>query len=194
MAKRLMTIFISMILFLHLFILNVVAVQGYDFETIPLSNEEKNSIWNNLNLTVSTDCSSLIQNKQPIVSFDVSENKTIVLGLEENQIVVIDENKNLVLSFGFNYDGVFYVRWNDENILLMLVRGSIIVEFDSNGCMIDIIQTDDNNVSNNKLWNTAKKNEIEIEGTKYIARNKMGVLNIFSSTYSTSASLKSVQP
>lgn len=120
----------------------------------------------------------------PIVSFDVSENGRILLGFKGNKVAVVDENKVLNF-FEFSNDGSFYVQWKDNNILLLLVRGSIIVEFSQDGQLINMIEVDDNSIQNNSLWNQiAQKKHINIGQSSYCIKNNMGILNFFTSSYS----------
>lgn len=164
--------------------LNVCASTTYGFETENLSENEINQIWQNINVTSSPDSVSLDSIRLPIVSFDVSENGMILLGFKENKVAVIDENKVLNF-FQFSNDGSFYVQWKDNNILLLLVRGSIIVEFSLNGQLVNMIQADDSSTQNNTLWNQiAKKDHVNIGEVTYCVKNDMGLLNIIAPSYS----------
>ena len=164
--------------------LNVCASTTYGFETTNLSENEMNQIWQNINVRKSSDSVSLNSIGLPITSFDVSENGMILLGFKENKIAVINEN-NVLNFFEFSNDGSFYVQWKDNNILLLLVRGSIIVEFSQDGQFINMIRTDGSSVQNNSLWNQiAKKNYIDIGQSSYCVKNNMGIFNFFTSSYS----------
>ena len=101
------------------------ATTNYGFETTDLSENEVNQIWQNINLRKSPDLKSLDNIELPIVSFDVSKDGIILLGFKENKIAISNSN-NVLTLFEFDNDGSFYVQWNDGNILLMLVRGSIV--------------------------------------------------------------------
>lgn len=109
----------------------------------------------------------------------------IILGFKNNQVIIIDKNKIIQTYLEFSNNGLFYVQWKKNNILLYLVRGGIIVELTSNGQLINMIKTDDNNINNNFLWNEiSKKTNIDIDNSTYIVKNDMGILNIFTSSYS----------
>lgn len=152
---------------------------SYGFETIDLSEANKESIWDNINLT-NYDDFDVEKNSLPIVSFDVSASDNIVLGLQNNKILIFDNNNDLLKCFEFTNDGTFYVKWNDENILLFMSRGTIVVEFSLDGSLVNMIETDTKSVNNNKLWNDVMDNtRVSINGYNYELKNDLGILNLF---------------
>lgn len=164
--------------------LNVYATTNYEFETTDLSENEVNQIWQNINLRKSSDLKSLDSIELPIVSFDVSKDGIILLGFKENKIAISNSN-NVLTLFEFDNDGSFYVQWNDGNILLMLVRGSIVIEFSQDGQLINMVKTDDSSVKNNSLWNQiAKRKSVNIGQASYYVKNDMGMFNFLASSYS----------
>lgn len=164
--------------------LNVYATTNYGFETTDLSENEVNQIWQNINLRKSSDLKSLDSIELPIVSFDVSKDGIILLGFKENKIAISNSN-NVLTLFEFDNDGSFYVQWNDGNILLMLVRGSIVIEFSQDGQLINMVKTDDSSVKNNSLWNQiAKRKSVNIGQASYYVKNDMGMFNFLASSYS----------
>jgi hypothetical protein len=87
--------------------------------------------------------------------------------------------------FEFSNYGSFFIQWNDDNILLLLVRSSIIVELTSAGQLIDMVRAEDSSIENNSLWNDiAKKDHVYIGENSYSIRNQRGFLNFFASSYS----------
>ena len=152
---------------------------SYEFETVELSESNIEKIWENINLK-KYDEFNIEKNPLPIVSFDVSTNENIVIGLQNNKILILDKNNIVLRCFEFTNDGTFYVKWNDENILLFMSRGTIIVEFSIDGSLINMIETDTQNVNNNELWNDIMNNTtISINGCNYSLRNDLGILNLF---------------
>ncbi len=164
-------------------VLNVYATEKYGFVTVPLSPEEKETIHENIDIK-QINVTSLSEIESPIINFDVSESENLLLGLENKKVLILSNNGEILKCFSFNTSGSFYVKWEKDNILLMLVRGDIIIELTTDGEIIDIIETDTSNVNNNKLWRNTQNNEIKVNDNLYIARNQMGVFNFFSSTYS----------
>lgn len=118
----------------------------YGFETTNLSEEEKNEIWQNINISSFSDDISLDNIRAPSISFDVSKNGMMLLGFKGNKVAVADENGKVVHYLGFSDDGTFYVQWSNNNILLLLVRGSIIIEVSPSGQLINMIETDESSI------------------------------------------------
>ena len=185
MFKRLFLISIIILIILLSLVLSAYASSLYGFESIKLSENEINQIWDKLNIKNLSTNISLDDINLPIISFDVSDEEMIILGFKNNQVIIIDKNKIIQTYLEFSNNGLFYVQWKKNNILFYLVRGGIIVELTSNGQLINMIKTDDNNINNNFLWNEiSKKTNIDIDNSTYIVKNDMGILNIFTSSYS----------
>lgn len=164
--------------------LPVSASKAYGFDTVTLSEDKVKQIWENINVRTITDPVSLSNIELPIVSFDVSENGEILLGFKENKIAVIDEDEVLHF-FEFVTAGSYYVQWNDHNILLLLVRSSVVVELSQDGQLVNMILTDDHSMQNQSLWRQLiNKTQINIGQSSYSMRNDMGILNFFASSYS----------
>lgn len=132
----------------------------------------------------SSDPISLSNMELPIVSFDVSENGRILLGLEEDKIAVADEKKILAF-FDFTTGGSYYVQWKDDNILLLLVRSSIIVEMTQDGQLVNMIRADDRSIHNGELRRQIdQRKQVDVGEYSYRLQNNMGMLNILTSSYS----------
>ena len=132
----------------------------------------------------SVDSVSLNDIGAPIVSFDISDDGEILLGFEGNEFAVVDE-MGVVNLYEFTNDGIFYVKWNDDNILLLLVRGSIVVEIDTDGQLVNMIKADESSSHNNSLWNYISRKKCISQGEySYCVRNDMGLFNFFTSSYS----------
>ena len=121
MRKHFILTVCLILLFLQSLGLNVCASTTSMFETTNLSENEISQIWQNINVRNSLDSISLSSIGLPIVSFDVSENGMILLGFKGNKVAVVDED-TVTNFFEFSNDGSFYVQWNENNILLLLVR------------------------------------------------------------------------
>ena len=177
-----LSLFLTTFLLLSL-VLNVYATEKYGFETVPLSKEEKETVQENINFK-ETNITSLSEIESPIINFDVSESENLILGLEDKTILILNNEGKVLKSYSFQNSGRCYVKWENDNILLMIVRGKVIVELTTEGEIVDIIKTDTDNVLNNQLWRNMQNNKITANGNLYTARNNMGVLNFLSSTYS----------
>lgn len=157
---------------------------AYGFKTTDLSEDEIKEIWQYINVRSSVDSVSLNDIGAPIVSFDISDDGEILLGFEGNEFAVVDE-MGVVNLYEFTNDGIFYVKWNDDNILLLLVRGSIVVEIDTDGQLVNMIKADESSSHNNSLWNYISRKKCISQGEySYCVRNDMGLFNFFTSSYS----------
>lgn len=182
MVKYFLSVLIIVFSLSSLFICSV-ASNEYGFETIHLTDDEKQMVWDNLEFK-EINLNSAPENLGAIVSFDVSEEENIILGTDENKILVFDKNGAIVSAFEFYSNGSFYLRAYDDNYLLMLVRSSVIVELTLDGELVGMVRADDNSSDNNELWNQQEKNDIYIRENSYVARNKMGLFNLLTSSYS----------
>ena len=159
--------------------------KSYSFETSDFTNDEIKQIWSSVNIRTSDDCCSLEDISAPIVSFDVHENGNILMGLINNRIIILDENQNVLRSIKFFDLGTFYVKWQNDNILLMLVRGSILIEFTVDGNLINVTYADCANEKNNSLWRQEITNrEICINNNKYYVSNGIKLFDDFFPFYS----------
>lgn len=121
-------------------------------------------------------------NKEMIVSFDVSENEDIVIATENKIIIVMDSTGNYLKTFTFNMDGSYFVQWNDNNIMLLSVRGHFAIEFTLDGELVDIDIIESSSASS--LWqNLRKQKTITTEENNYTVSKNMGFLSGFLSGY-----------
>ena len=111
--------------------------------------------------------------------------------LSENEVDQIWQNINLRKSSDLKSLGsielpiVSFDVSKDGNILLMLARGSIVIEFSQDGQLINMVKTDDSSVKNNSLWNQiAKRKSVNIGQASYYVKNDMGIFNFLASSYS----------
>lgn len=155
--------------------------KAYDFETIPLSQEEQLSFWESIDLhpvEIPTRFDSVIN------SFDVSKDKKIVLALDNFQILVLDSSFHPIVMFEFSAYGSYYVHWEGENIVLRLVRSDSLVSFALNGDMVEIedYAVNDINVS---IGNTqTHKTSMLVDGTEYYVRKTSDPVSNFFMGYS----------
>ena len=151
-------------------------VFNLDTETLP--SEKRDYIINSIDLhddinNISDNCLS-----SSVVSFDVSENGMVVLGLNGDEIAVLDRDNKPIHDFHFKTNGSFYVRWHEENIVLILVRSSLTVEFSLDGDIIDVSAFDDGSFNNNKILNEIREyKDISFDGCIYSATNDSKIMN-----------------
>ncbi len=185
MHKRKIFALLFVFITIFMFCPTVQATKIYGFQPVDMTDEKIEQIWRNINVTPIKTPETLDDLKTSIVSFDVSENGNILLGFTDKRIAVIDETGKVVCFFKFRDEGAFYVQWNGENILLLMVRGSIIVEFTLDGEMVNMINADEHNRDNVYLWNDLYDiMAMEVNGYTYRMTNDLGILNFFSPAYS----------
>lgn len=153
-----------------------------DFETIPLTDERIQEIWNNMELK---EIKEPYQDAEAFTSFDVSKNDTVALGLKNNKVIVLDSNNTVIKQFSFESEGSFYVRWKGDHLVLFLERSSLIVEFTLFGELVNMVDTQ-NNLTNDALWRAiTTQRPIKIHGNLYKTQNPMGGFGdlIFAQSY-----------
>ena len=150
----------------------------FNLDTEILPSEKIDYIINSINLhddinNMSDNCLS-----STVVSFDVSENGMVVLGLRGDEIAVLDSDNKPIHDFHFKTNGSFYVRWHEENIVLILVRSSLTVEFTLDGDIIDVSAFDDGSGNNNKILNEIREfKDISFDGNMYSTTNGLKIMN-----------------
>ena len=154
-----------------------------DFETIPLTDERIQEIWNNMELK---EIKEPYQDAEAFTSFDVSKNDTVALGLKNNKVIVLDSNNTVIKQFSSESDGSFYVRWKGDRLVLFFARASLIVETTLSGELVNMLEYLEPSISNNDLWRaiTAQR-PIKIHGNLYKTQNPMGGFGdlIFAQSY-----------
>lgn len=147
-----------------------------------LSEDNKNIFLSNVEISFSM--SEPV--KKSILCFDVNEEGMIALGQEDGQrkeICIYSLDGVFQYGYSFNSGQSFGVEWDGNNLNICFVRSDVIISVDRKGTIIEIKKVSDN-AENNGYWNDLLyRTECEIDDTKYILRNDMGILNIFASSY-----------
>lgn len=68
-----------------------------------------------------------------ILSYDVSENGSILIAFPDRKVGVFDKNMNFLFELSFQGSGAYGALWYGENILLVNIRGDTAVECDMSG-------------------------------------------------------------
>lgn len=154
----------------------------YSFDVSDISEDKIQQIWESVDIRLVDNSYYTVS---PIVNFDVNNNLDVVVGLSDNTIKIFNCNNVILKTYKFDTQGSFYVKWNNGNLVLFLVRSSFIIEFSPDCELINAVSTDDTS-SNNSVWyNLDKPHKTQINDNLYEMKNNMGVLNLFSfQTYS----------
>ena len=155
--------------------LSVLAVND-GFDTDPVPENEANEIFNRFNI-ISGDQPYDMDN--PIVSFDVSDDHRIALGLKDHIIKILNTDGQVLNILTFNSDGVYYIEWSGQNLILYQGRGSLAVEVTLSGELAGMWEINENSIKTAKYWNSlSSRKEIKVDQNTYKLQNKMGVLNL----------------
>ena len=153
------------------------------FSTEPLSEKETMTVLSNFKI----DEIEEEPIHKPIDCFDVNEKENIVIGIsdgERKEVVVYNSLHEFIKGYEFIDSGSFGIEWNDDEINIYLVRSDISVTINENGDIDNIVGIK-NSMENDSYWNHSVFSNIRFVGThKYELRNNLGILNLFSSSYS----------
>lgn len=153
------------------------------FSTKELSEKEANTFLSNVNLSLLYE----EPDKTFIECFDVNSNHVIALGHKHDQrksVCVYSNDGVFQYGYEFNCSGSFGLEWDDDKINIYFTRSDVVISVNSEGEVLDLVKvkdTDENNKHRNRLLNSVKR---VVGGTEYLLKNDIGVLNIFSSSYS----------
>ena len=131
------------------------------------------------------DVNSQINTKSKISCFDVSSQGEIALGLNNNCILIYNNSNELKHVLTFNNNGNYYIRWKDNDLLIFIVKGEIIINVTQDGSFNSIIKSNENSINNNDLWiDLSRMKEKSIGGSTYLMSNNSSLFSHFVSTYS----------
>lgn len=153
------------------------------FSTEEMNSEEQHTFLSNINLTLISD----EPQKSTFTCFDVSESGQVVIGFANAQkkyISVYDATGGFQYGYVFNCNQSFGVQWDSANLIIYFVRSDVAASFDSNGDNVEL-RTIEDTADNNSYWNRCVfSKEKMINTNRYTAKNNMGILNMFASSYS----------
>lgn len=128
--------------------------------------------------------------KRPIECFDVSETGLIVVGCSDSfmstkrMICIYSDDGTFLYGYTFESYGTFGVEWDQNNVIIYLVRGDGAVVINPDGKVKSVAKIQ-KTTENNSYWrNHVFSTERLVEDTKYTLKNNMGILNLFASAYS----------
>ena len=164
---------ITLCFFLSFFIMGTSTfASDFGMDTIPMEASEIEKIWKNVQMRKVEPSVEILS---PIISFDVSPNGDVAIGLKENEIRIFDSNNVLVSCLKFNNTGSYYIRWNEANLVIFCVRGSLLLEVTSSGDFVRMCEIDEQSLSTVKAWYQVRQNrEKMVSGCTYKVKNNMG--------------------
>lgn len=175
-----------LILIFYIAIISGNMVRAYpvdvEFSTQPISDDRQKEIANNLNIHL-LEAEPL---KEGFNCFDVREDGMMAIGFAngENKTVCVYLGQVYQYSLLFKSSGSFGIEWDGDRIIIYLVRSDLAVFLTPDGEVEEIWEIA--NTSDNDLhWrNTVFATKRTVQGRQYIARNDMGIFNVFATSYS----------
>lgn len=105
-------------------------VYARELELGEKTEEETQRYIENFNVSVSKTWTS---RGRELLSYDVSQNGSILITFPDNKVGVFDENMGFLLELSFDCGGAYGAVWKGENILLVNLRADKVVECDREG-------------------------------------------------------------
>lgn len=153
----------------------VLASQEADkqFDTIEMSQSEIEKVWKNINFRKTAVLRSEL--KGSLMSFDVSQQEEIVMGLDDNLIVILSDRGQIIDAYRFETSGIYRVMWNGGHLLIYTVRGSHLIEVSKDGNLIGMKKYDDSSFKNTTIANEWRNSwKKTTERYRYEARERVG--------------------
>lgn len=153
------------------------------FSTVPLSEDEEKSFLENWSISVSHHEPVT----EPIDCFDVNEEGMIALGFsdsEQKMIGIYTSSGEFQYSYEFECYGKFGLEWDENGLIIYLVRSDLAIAVDTEGKIKNIFKIEDT-MKNNSYWNhSVFATKRTVGNCKYVIKNDMGIFNISASSYS----------
>ena len=182
-TKRYCLFLLSIFVFVLFTNTMVVNAMNTGFETSSLPSEEKTKFISGINL--------LPLNEEPgkttIMSFDVNSNRLIAIGQNTSsrkRICVYSDEGVFQYGYTFNCTGDFGVEWDDENLNIFFVRSDVIVSVTPSGEVLDALEVQDTIENNSYVYQFIHSTKRVVGDTEYFLGNDLGILNLFSLSYS----------
>lgn len=154
------------------------------FETEKLDTVTQKDIAENLDLVLIR--TPIID--EAITCFDISENGDIAIGFHKfarKSVCVYNSDGRFKYGYSFDTDGQFGIEWDEERIVIYLVRGDIAAFIDDTASIMEV-QKIRNTIPNNSYWHhMVLRTSRTTDDADYSIRNDLGPLNVFAmSSYS----------
>lgn len=160
MMRKKLLMMISIFLTIIFFQIQIVSsLTGLEIETI--SENQKEEIKSNLNISRK----NLEGTVESISSFDVSTNGLIAVCNEgfSNFINVYDSNGKFLYGYSLDTQGSFGVEFKDDELMIYLLRSSLLISLDEKGNIIDILNVK-KTAENESYWRNSIRSKIKKEG------------------------------
>lgn len=145
--------------------------------------EEATTLWNNIKLTPLSISKEDLDS--PIVDFDISPSGNILLVLKNDQLVLLNAEGTVQKAYSFKSYGSVCAGFSKDNIQLFWVRSHALVEFTTEGTLVQILEIDSGDSETAQyIRQLEKTSPIEFEDKEYRLKRSAGFFDIVSSSYS----------
>lgn len=173
--KKILTLFLTFLLLLTICVPATAYLENFEIDRYLENHPEEE--WERYHFREREGISSP---NVPIVTYDVSESGKIILGLLNNKILLFDEHQNLIKTFSFSADGGYYVRWENDHILICFQRERLIAELTETGELLHLIKVDLSTEKNSEaLYDLEKNSNITVNGETYSVKKNLFPLGLF---------------
>ena len=152
------------------------------FTTEEASEQTINNIINKTPISILTEEPA----KKTIDHFDVNQYGMIAIVQsvpDIKTICVYTKSGEFKYAYRFKCDGSVGVEWDENTLMIYLVRESVAFTVNSNGEIEHIVGIA-NTIENNSYWNhSVFANKRVIDNTEYRLNNDRGIFNLFASSY-----------
>ncbi len=128
--------------------------------------------------------------KRPIDCFDVNEKGMIAVGFDASfsskKRTICIYSSDGIFQYGYQFDdyGIFGVEWDEDRLIIYLVRSNIAVVVNKEGVVEEFAEIK-NTAENHSYWRKSVFLTKRVVGdTEYALKNEMGIFNLFASGYS----------
>ncbi len=153
---------------------------GFDFETSEIPYEDQERLCQNIELRALDKA----ETKAAINCFSVGINGNIAVGFKNNTLNVYNQNGDFLYGYSFKLYGNYFLSWEEDDVLLFLVRESVSIRLDNTGTWLEVREvsnTPENDRLSSKLIGANYASE---NGYIYISTNDYGWFGKLSSTKS----------
>ncbi len=170
---RIALLFMIAFVFISTFsMLNASCLTRCDINAEEYSEDTSAYYFNNINLTTSDE---LVSNNLSIYNMDVSESGKVAITLTSianKCVAVYDENGDFIRAFNFESDGSVFVAWNDENLVLLYVRGDTAFEITLDGELVAVYSFE----YDDSVYRTLEEKRIAVNGCLYEIENSSALI------------------
>lgn len=179
-TKWLMMTFVLLTL-IFVYVVNINAMNT-GFSTKELSYDQENLFVSNIDL-------SLVDSEPPksgVLCFDVNEQGLVAIGQVSSQrkeVCIYTSQGEFLYGYSFECSQNFGIEWDGQLINIYFIRSDVIVSVDAKGNIFDA-KSIGNTIDNNKYANSLHSTKRTVGDSIYAVRNNMGILNLFTGSYS----------